>query len=72
MKADLTKLNGACLETLRDVKLSIKVVYINMTEKSLIMSGSTGEVHWRVCQLGWLVATQTVSVNLNVLNHLLR
>jgi len=72
MKPNLIKLNAASLATLREVKLSIKVVYINMTEKSLTMSGSTGEVHWRTLQLGWLVATQTVSVNLSALNHLLR
>lgn len=75
MKTVPNKLNDAWHETLRDVRLSMKVVYTRGTEWSLTTSGSTGEVHWRMCQLGWYLVTQTVSVNhlvVNSLTHFIR
>jgi hypothetical protein len=46
------------IEIEHDAKHYVKVVYIKGTEWSLTMSGHTGEVGWRMCQLGWLVVTQ--------------
>ena len=55
---------------LHDVKLLSVDVYIKVTEKSLIMSVTTEQVHYVKYQLALLVGTQTGFVNhlLNLIN----
>lgn len=71
MKVDLSKLKGAWTEIVPDAKLSVKVVYVKVMERSLIMSGSTGLVHWRMCELASLAVQQTAVVNLHDVNRIL-
>ena len=66
-----SKLNGVRHVIKHELKLNMRVVYTKVTEKSLTMSGSTGEVHWRMCQLVSLVVTQTGYGNLHAISHLL-
>ena len=45
--------------------------FIRVTIRSLTMSGSTEQVRWQMCQLGWYLVTQTVHVNLPDINNIL-
>ena len=63
MKSGLNKSNGVRTEIALAARLCGKVVYINMTERSLTTSGTTVMVHWHMCQLVWLASTQIEAVN---------
>lgn len=72
MKPVPIKLSEEKHETKHVLRRNAMAVYVKVTEWSLTMSGSTGEVHYRVSQLAWLVVTRTEFVNHPVINHLLR
>jgi hypothetical protein len=55
-----SKLSDVLQEIELGVKLYVRVGYVKATEKSLIMSGPTGQAVWLGSQLGWLVAIKIV------------
>lgn len=63
----LNKRNVVRIEIAQDVVHSVKVVYIKVMVRSLIMSGSTGKVDSRVFRPEWSAVMQTVFANLHVL-----
>ena len=66
------KLKDVRQEIKLDVKLCVRGAYIKVTEWSLTTSGTTGKVHLETWRLVSLVVMQTVSVNPNVHNLLLK
>jgi len=58
MSTTPNKLSEERHEMLPVARHYVRVVYTSMTERSLTMSGSTGEVHWRTLQLVSLAVTR--------------
>ena len=58
MRIILPKLGGVRHVTVRDVKLYVREGYIKGILKSSIMSDSTVEVRWRMCQCVLCLVTQ--------------
>lgn len=63
MKTGLNKYSDGKLVTEHGAKHYVRVVYAKATTRSLTTSGSIGLVHWRMCELGWLVAMRIEYVN---------
>lgn len=62
------KRNAARIVIVQGVRRSVREGYIRVTEKSLTMSGPTGEVVLRTSQLAWFLVTQIGLGNLSVHN----
>lgn len=71
MKIRQRRLNVERHETQPGARQCVQAVYIKAMDLSWTMSGSTGEVRWRMFQLVWLASTQTAYVNLQGISHLL-
>lgn len=64
MKTSPNKFNGVKHAIVRGPLPYVKVVYIKAIERNSITWGSTGLVHWRMCELAWLVVTRIEFANL--------